>query len=141
MAETTGVPRRSCSLLLSLKLPVTRSFVNFFDDPLTPAQQLFGKESVGDLERQPTRPCAVGGLQQSHVFHSTLCAVNRGECSGPSALGSCGFGEQTDGTGFVIVVYQISVKAMKYTSQLLLLGNLLIDRSRKHDGHERVLDT
>lgn len=43
----------------------------FFYDPLAAAQQLFDE----DLKRHTTTLCAVGGLQQNHVFNSTLCAI------------------------------------------------------------------
>lgn len=47
-------------------------FVISFDDPLTAAQL---QEIKGDLKKQTTMPCAVGGLQQNHVLNFTLCAV------------------------------------------------------------------
>lgn len=61
-----------------------------FDDPLMAAQQLLGKETNGDLERQTTTPCAVGGLQQDHVFDSTLCGVSVSRNLNPFVLGPYG---------------------------------------------------
>lgn len=52
---------------------------------------------------------AVGGQQQNNVFDSTLCAVASDPDS--SLLVPMGFGKQTGGRGFGIVMYGAPVKA------------------------------
>lgn len=85
------------------------------------AQQLFDNDT-GGLKMQATAQCAVGGQQQNNPFDFTLCAiVTVASDSEPFVLGGYRFGKQIDwlvgwlvgGTGFVIVLYGASLKAMQ----------------------------
>lgn len=85
----------------------------FLDDLLMVAQQVFGKETYSDLERQTTTVCSLKG--KNYVFDFTLCAIIT-EVSCPHTLFvlvAYRFGNPNPnpdcGRGFVIVVYGASV--------------------------------
>lgn len=87
------------------------------------------------LEDQSTEAAAARwvGLQQNHVFDSTLCPS-----PGPSVLGTCGFREHIDERGVVIVVYGDSCKNETYLANNFVM---LIKKKWKHNCTEGLLNT